>query len=189
MSIHCTFPVTLSSVSFSCLINVSEYTFIKSVVIYNSYFIILLVSDNVINTLKFLEEDRDNFVNNFNIISKSFNFSHIEISMSLEFNFRSFNSSNTVFPVGQWISFMSGSKNKVIFKFGSISCSSVKFNLKNVSFFFWFLDISDGISSSSNFSFNKVFHGLFKMSGEFIKSGKKLWNNINFNTFSYVLMF
>jgi len=53
----------------------------ESVIINNTNFIVLLVSDNVINTLEFLEEDVDNGVYNFDIIGESFNFFHVEVSV------------------------------------------------------------------------------------------------------------
>lgn len=104
-------PVSLTSIISSTLINISEYTLTESFVINNTYFIILLVSNDVINTLEFLEEDWDNFINNFNVISESFNFGHVEISMGLEFSFSGVNGINGLLISLESSSFMSLSHN------------------------------------------------------------------------------
>lgn len=65
-------------------------------------------------------EDKDNFINSFNITSKSFNFGHVEDSVSFEDGFFVFNSSNGVFPGLEGFDFIFLSKNEIVFKFGGI---------------------------------------------------------------------
>lgn len=113
-----TFPVTLSSVSFLFGLGATEHTFLESSVINNTYFIILLVSDDVVNTLEFLEEDFDNFIDYFDVISKSVNFGHVPLPVFFKFSFGSFNSNNRGLPSCFTLSFIGGGKNEIVIKFG-----------------------------------------------------------------------
>jgi len=172
-----TFPVTLTGVFSSISVSVSEHTASESWVINNSYFIVLLVSDDVINTLEFLEEDLDHLIDNFDVISKSVNFFHVEVSVGLKFNFSLFNGTNGVFPGSLSFSFHVLSKNEIVLKFGSISHISVEFDLEDMGFFFRFLNESNGISSGSDFSLDKIGHRLMEMDNKSIKSDHKFTNN------------
>jgi len=142
--------------------NTFEDTITKSVVINNTELFIFLVSDDVINTHKFLFEDQDNFINSFNITSKSFNFRHVEYSVSFKNSFFTGNSSLGVFPSLESLDFIFLGKDEVVFKFGSISGFDIEIHLENVDFFFRFLDEINRISSGSDFSGDKSFEGSFK---------------------------
>lgn len=163
----------MSFVSSILLGNTFEDSISESSVIDNSELVIFLVSDDVINTHKFLFEDKDNFVNSFNITSKSFNFGHVEYSVSFKNSFFMFNGSNGVFPGLEGFDFIFLSKNEIVFKFGSISGFDVEVHLEDMDFFFRFLDEIDSISTGSDFSSNEGFEGSFEFNFKFIKSSEK----------------
>jgi len=150
-----------------------EDTITESGVVNNTTHFIFLVSNDVINSHKFLFEDKDNFVNSFNITSKSFNFSHVENSVSFKKSFFMFNGSGGVFPGLEGFDFIFLSKNEIVFKFGSISGLDIEVHLEDVDFFFRFLDEINSISTGSNFSSNEGFEGSFEFNFKFIKSSEK----------------
>jgi len=163
------FPTSLSGVSGFVNSSSTEHTIIESRVVNNSNFIVLLVSHDFINTFEFLEEDNNNSVNNFDIIGKSFNFTHVEFSVSGKFSLSFSNGGFSGVKVGEGFSFVFHGEDEVVFKFDEISSSFVLFNLESMNFFFGFLDISDGLSSGLNFGSDVIsLHGV-EMSFEFIK--------------------
>jgi len=153
----------LSSV-LSCIgVGVSENSLSESVIINNSYFVILLVSDNVVNTLEFLEEDGDNLINNLNVIPKSLNFLHVEVDHGLTFSLGLVNSFNGKFPGSLGFSLHLVGKNDVVLEFGRVGLISVEFDLEDVGLSLGTLDESDGVSTGSDLSLDKILHGLLKM--------------------------
>jgi len=80
------FPTTLSGVGRIINFGGTEHTSGESFIINNHDFVILLVSHDVINTGEFIKEDLDNSFSDFNIIGESFNFTHVEFSVSGEFS-------------------------------------------------------------------------------------------------------
>jgi len=179
----------LSAVFSSIGICVSEETCSESSIVNSSNSIEFLVSDNVINTFEFLEENSDNFVNNFNVISKSFNFIHVEVSVTFKFSLGLFNSCNSSFPVKFRSLFVLFGKNDIIFKFGLISLISFIFSLKDMNFFFRFLDESNSVSSGSNFSSDKFIHRLSKMIREIIKFFHEFTNEGGFSVLDIMRLF
>jgi hypothetical protein len=66
----------------------------------------LLVSHDVINTGEFIKEDLDNSFSDFNVIGESFNFTHVEFSVSGEFSLSFGNSGFSSIEVGKRFSFV-----------------------------------------------------------------------------------
>jgi len=163
---------------------VSEHTHGESFVINNTYLIILLVSDDVINTLEFLEEDGDNLINNFDVISESIDLRHVPVSVLLELNFGLFDGGDGVLPGGFGSSFHVSGEDDIVLEFGGISGVSIKFNLKDVGLFLRFLDESDGVSSGSDFSLDEVIHGSVEVDDELIESDHKFTDDSLFGVVS-----
>jgi len=80
------FPTTFSGVWTIINSGTTESSSGESVIINNHDFVILLVSHDVINTGEFIKEDLDNSFSDFNVIGESFNFTHVEFSVSGEFS-------------------------------------------------------------------------------------------------------
>jgi len=129
-----------------------------------------LVSDDVINTLEFLEEDGNDLIDNFDVVSESVNFGHVEFSVLLEFNLGLFNGSNRSLPGGESLGFHVLGEDDIVLKFGGISGVSVELNLEDVGLFLRFLDEHNSISTGSDLSLDEVIHGSFEMDNELIKS-------------------
>jgi len=80
------FPTTFSGVWTIINFGGTEHSRAESVIINNHDFVILLVSHDFINTGEFIKEDLDNSFNDFDVIGESFNFTHVEFSVSGEFS-------------------------------------------------------------------------------------------------------
>jgi len=163
---------------------VSEHTRGESLIINGHDFVILLVSDDVINTLEFLEEDGDNLINDFDVISKSINFGHVPVSVLLEFNLSLFDGGDGVLPSSFGLGFHVSGEDDIVLEFGGISGVSIKFDLKDVGLFLRFLDESDGVSSGSDFGLDEVIHGGLKVEDELIESDHKFTDNSLFGVVS-----
>jgi hypothetical protein len=66
----------------------------------------LLVSHDVINTGEFIKEDLDNSFGDFDVIGESFNFTHVEFSVSGEFSLSFGNSGFSGIELGKGESFV-----------------------------------------------------------------------------------
>jgi hypothetical protein len=159
----------LSGVLSSIGVSVSENSLSESVIIDNSYFVILLVSHNVVNTLEFLEEDGDNLINNLNVISQSLNFLHVEVDHGLFLGLGLVYSIYGKFPGMLGFLFHFGGKNDIVLEFGGVGIISVKFDLEDMGFTFSTLDESNSVSTSSDLSLDEVGHRLLKMYNKLIK--------------------
>jgi hypothetical protein len=133
-----------------------------------------LVSDDVINTLELLEEDGDDLINNFDVISESVDLRHVPISVLLELNLSLLNGGNGVFPGLFSLSFHVKGEDDVVLELGGIGLITVKFDLEDVGLFLRFLDEGDGVSSGSDLGGDEIFHGSLKMDNELVESDHKL---------------
>lgn len=163
------FPTTFSSVWTVINSGTTEHTSGESVIINNHDFVILLVSHDVINTGEFIKEDLDNSFSDFDVIGESFDFTHVEFSVSGEFSLSFGNSGFSGIEVSKGGIFVFKGENEIVFTFGEISSLSILFDLESMDFFFGFLDISDGVSSGFNFSSDVRGLHLVKVEFEFIK--------------------
>jgi hypothetical protein len=120
--------------------------------------------------LEFLEEDGNDLIDNFDVVSESVNFLHVELSVLFEFNLGLFNGSNRSLPGGEGLGFHVLGKDDIVLELGGISGVSVELNLEDVGLFLGFLDEHDGISTGSDLSLDEVIHGSFEMDNELIKS-------------------
>lgn len=170
-------PTLFTSVLTSISVSVSEHTVRETWVINNGDLVVLLVSDDVINTLEFLEEDGDNLINNFDVISESVNFLHVEVSVLFELNLCLFNGGDRIFPGSLSSHFHVLGEDEIVLKLGSISGVSVEFDLEDVGLFLRFLDEGDGVTSGSDLSLDEVIHGGFEVDNELIESDHKLTND------------
>jgi hypothetical protein len=167
----------LSVIHTSISVSVSEHTLGESLVINDTSLIILLVSDDVINTLELLEEDGDNLINDLDVISESIDLRHVPVSVLLELNLSLLNSSDGVLPSLLSLSFHLLGKDEIVLELGGISGVSVEFDLEDVGLFLRFLDEGDGVSTGSDLSLDKVIHGGLEVDNELIESDHKLTND------------
>merc|ERR1712216_637184 len=80
------------------LLSVSENTLAESLIINNAYVVILLVSDDVINTFELLEENSDNLIDHFDVISESIDLSRVELFVGFKIGFGILDSLDSHFP-------------------------------------------------------------------------------------------
>jgi hypothetical protein len=100
------FPTTFSGVWTIVNSGTTESSSGESVIINNHDFVILLVSHDVINTGEFIKEDLDNSFSDFDVIGESFDFTHVEFSVSGEFSLSFGNSGFSGIEVGKRFGFV-----------------------------------------------------------------------------------
>jgi len=156
---------------------VSEHTLGESVIINGHDFVILLVSDDVINTLEFLEEDGNDLINNFDVVSESIDLRHVPVSVLLELNLSLLNSGDGILPSSLGSGFHVLGEDDIVLELSGIGLISVEFDLEDVGLFLRLLDESDSISTGSDLSLDKVIHGGVEVDNELIESNHKLTND------------
>jgi len=167
----------LTSVGTGISVGVSEHTLGESWVINDGNLIILLVSDDVIDTLELLEEDGDDLINNLDVISESIDLRHVPVSVLLELNLSLLDGGNGVLPglVGSVLHLLG--KDDIVLELSGISLISVELDLEDVGLFLRFLDEGDGVSSGSDLSLDEVIHGGLEVDNELIESDHELAND------------
>jgi len=150
------------------LLSVSENTLAESLIINNAYVVILLVSDDVINTFELLEENSDNLIDHFDVISESIDLSHVELFVGFKIGFGILDSLDSHFPGDLRVLLVLVSENDIGFELHSVGLISLKFDLKNVDLFLRLLDEVDGVSTGSDLRSDEIVHGEFEMVRELI---------------------
>jgi len=170
-------PTGLTSVGTGISVGVSEHTLRESWVINDGNLIILLVSDDVIDTLELLEEDGDDLIDNLDVISESLDLRHVPVSVLLELNLSLLDGGNGVLPglVGSVLHLLG--KDDIVLELSGISLISVELDLEDVGLFLRFLDEGDGVSSGSDLSLDEVIHGGLEVDNELIESDHELAND------------